>query len=973
MIYYYDGDTFQWVDAAAGAVGSQGATGAQGAVGSQGATGSQGAQGTQGVQGTTGSQGTTGETGAQGSTGAQGVQGTTGSQGITGQTGSQGTTGAQGASGTNGSQGTTGSQGATGTQGAVGAQGTTGAQGVQGISGASILGTNNTWTGTNAFTSVTASLQSQFSGSANSVIFTGSDPDQGFQMISTATGGRIYGVKVAGSASGNIPGAGLYFYDNTGTGIVMAFDTTKKVNIYNGLAVTGALSASSSYTQASGVATLKYQTGDASGLRIFQDASDVSRIYNNYAGSLVLGVSNTAVATITSTGLALTGALNTLATNGVNTFESAGISSVGLQFRTNSNNRFKIETPSASADLAFYAGGTTETFRLTSTGNVITSAGSAISYGAGTTYIVWVDEPEYSITDSSADSNYKTMKTFVASKSGSFNFKFSGYIQAGTYYWAWRLLKNSVTVASSGNYGNGLDTGQVSEVHAYRRFAGTVSSVTPGDIFELQMVSSDGSGNPVAGNGQLLYAKEFRIYSTTPSLDHGGSTNVFGNQVGIGTTSPVEKVYVSDGLNEFGINPTTLASPFSAVNGTSLDFRFTANGNTNARFAAMVGVLDAGSAGNNSGHLEFWTAPTGSGNPAIVERMRILASGNVGIGTASPSTVYRATINGDGSSIVGGLSLRNNGTETLTIGNITASNNVDSEIWNPRNGYLRFATNNAERIRITSSGRVGIGTTTPGYKMEISDTDYILSVTDTLNDMRLLLGSTTPGRINIQAKSVSAGTVDIIGLNGEGGQVGIGTLSPSAALQVNNTSSNNQPTILARTNNSTTYTSSVLSILGTRTTTNATFNLISAVNGNSTGQFIVRDSGNAVNTNGSYGAISDIKLKENIVDVSPKLDKLLNVRVRNYNLKNDENKTKLMGVVAQELEDVFPSLIEETNDRDEEGSDLGTTTKSVKYSVFVPILIKSLQEMNANLIAELESLRRRNADIESRLAALESN
>jgi hypothetical protein len=136
---------------------------------------------------------------------------------------------------------------------------------------------------------------------------------------------------------------------------------------------------------------------------------------------------------------------------------------------------------------------------------------------------------------------------------------------------------------------------------------------------------------------------------------------------------------------------------------------------------------------------------------------------------------------------------------------------------------------------------------------------------------------------------------------------------------------------------------------------------------NSTGNvFLVYGNGNAVNTNGSYGAISDVKLKENIVDVSPKLDKLLNVRIRNYNLKNDENKTKLIGVVAQELEEVFPSLIEEINDRDADGNDLGTTTKSVKYSVFVPILIKSLQELNANLVAELQSLRQR-------VAALESN
>jgi hypothetical protein len=75
-----------------------------------------------------------------------------------------------------------------------------------------------------------------------------------------------------------------------------------------------------------------------------------------------------------------TGAFTTLSTNssnGVTTLESPGTSSVGLQFRTNSNNRFKIETPSASADLAFYSAGTTEVARLSSTGLAVTGALSA--------------------------------------------------------------------------------------------------------------------------------------------------------------------------------------------------------------------------------------------------------------------------------------------------------------------------------------------------------------------------------------------------------------------------------------------------------------------------------------------------------------------------------------------------------------------------------------------------------------------
>ena len=144
-----------------GIQGRQGITGAQGTQGIQGLQGITGAQGTQGTQGIQGLQGITGAQGITGSTGAQGTVGTTGSTGAQGITGSTGSTGAQGTVGTTGAQGTvgtTGAQGTVGTTGSTGAQGTigtsvTGAQGTQGISGASILGTTNTFSGANTFSS----------------------------------------------------------------------------------------------------------------------------------------------------------------------------------------------------------------------------------------------------------------------------------------------------------------------------------------------------------------------------------------------------------------------------------------------------------------------------------------------------------------------------------------------------------------------------------------------------------------------------------------------------------------------------------------------------------------------------------------------------------------------------------------------------------------------------------------------------
>jgi hypothetical protein len=192
-----------------------------------------------------------------------------------------------------------------------------------------------------------------------------------------------------------------------------------------------------------------------------------------------------------------------------------------------------------------------------------------------------------------------------------------------------------------------------------------------------------------------------------------------------------------------------------------------------------------------------------------------------------------------------------------------------------------------------------------------------------------------------------------------GGNLLVGATSQSGAAERFLSANDNQTAIVAQnTNASNVY--DVLVARASRNTTNSTFRAITYYNdGAATYRFIVQDSGNVENTNNSYGAISDLKLKENIVDATPKLEKLQQVRVVNYNLIGEEQKQ--IGVIAQELEQVFPGMVSETPDRDAEGNDLGTTTKSVKYSVFVPMLIKAIQEQQALI-----------TDLRARVAALEA-
>ena len=139
-------------------------------------------------------------------------------------------------------------------------------------------------------------------------------------------------------------------------------------------------------------------------------------------------------------------------------------------------------------------------------------------------------------------------------------------------------------------------------------------------------------------------------------------------------------------------------------------------------------------------------------------------------------------------------------------------------------------------------------------------------------------------------------------------------------------------------------------------TTNAEALYITA---NGVTRFRVLNSGNVANTNNSYGSISDLSLKENIVDANSQWNDIKSVKVRNFNFKADTDKVKMLGVVAQELENVSPKLVWE----DREG------LKNVSYSVLYMKAIKALQEA----MTRIETLEQDNIALRARVTNLEGN
>ena len=119
---------------------------------------------------------------------------------------------------------------------------------------------------------------------------------------------------------------------------------------------------------------------------------------------------------------------------------------------------------------------------------------------------------------------------------------------------------------------------------------------------------------------------------------------------------------------------------------------------------------------------------------------------------------------------------------------------------------------------------------------------------------------------------------------------------------------------------------------------------------------IIRSNGNLQNANNAYGAISDEKLKEQIADASSQWNDIKALKIRKYKMKEDVAKGDSdehwrLGVVAQELETSgMGGLVDDSPDLDPNtNEDLGTTTKSVKYSILYMKAVKALQEAMARI------------------------
>jgi len=391
--------------------------------------------------------------------------------------------------------------------------------------------------------------------------------------------------------------------------------------------------------------------------------------------------------------------------------------------------------------------------------------------------------------------------------------------------------------------------------------------------------------------------------------------------------------------------------------------------------AASIEAAVDGTPGTSDmpGRLMFKTTPDGSSSST--ERMRITGIGSVGIGDNDPHARFQVKGNTaidnevvfiENHGIGGGQSGRSAGIAITSVSNNSASQCYGVYLY-AKQGVGGDTYGVRAQAEMTSSSSAAIGVLGHTY-VNSGATNHSPSLPSGGVCAGVYGFATTYGTSTIAQTAAVVGWNDsVYGSLSYGGYFRT-KAGPTTTIPLN--ANHNGSDLFRVKSNGQTFIFSQNTVLYAQSASTSYndylfygMNNVSALDSGGTVQIQIQNDGDVKNTDNSYGAISDIKLKENIVDASSQWDDIKALKVRNYNFKEGTgyNTHRQLGLIAQELEPICPGLVDESPDRDKDGNDLGTVTKSVNYSVLYMKAIKGLQEA----MTKIETL-------EAKVAALEA-
>ena len=406
------------------------------------------------------------------------------------------------------------------------------------------------------------------------------------------------------------------------------------------------------------------------------------------------------------------------------------------------------------------------------------------------------------------------------------------------------------------------------------------------------------SGNVLIGT--TTSTNNIRLGAKLAVVATGGGTNYGG---ALFTSYSGTSAMVAPFLDFNRSRGTTDGSMTKAESGDTLGYLvFRGSDGTNFLDSSFIkGEVD-GATGTNDmpGRLTFFTSADGTGSP--LERMRIDSSGNVGIGTTSPSSYsslgYRLVV-GDGSGNEGitiATGTGDNGSLLFADGTSGSAAFAGYVQYDHSDNSMKFGTNGSERARITSGGILLVGTTST-------------------------TSSNVGSKLQVNSEIFSIGSTGGFFWENRSGGVTVnsnwyGWYTTGGTIYIYNGASN-----------------------------------IGSIN----------------SSTGVYTALSDKNKKKDFEESTLGLDAVMQLKPTLYRMKDaEDDSAKDLGFIAQDVKDVIPQAYVERTSEDAVGNE--STYIGLNDRPIIAVLVNAVKELKAITDTQAQTI----SALEARIAALEN-